>query len=302
MIVPSQQEVAERRGLRTPGARFFILLKPLTIRATQAAACLLLVMNGCEKTDETALDPHGFPPFASVARVDPDSVFMKNLPQNNGLLTVSVVARMNVRDPEGKDNIISVTATVIPPNGGDPLVQASMHDDGALPDSTGGDGVYAATLRFTVPKSATGSYRVQFLATDALGLESNLLDTPVHLIRNNAPPLLTELVAPDTVTVLAGDSVTFKMSVRVTDSDGQSDISSTYFRNLDYSDPNFHFILRDDGKPLISGDVVAGDGVFTITVTAFDSPTVRKTNRLLFQAVDAFGDTSASLPHSLTIR
>jgi hypothetical protein len=301
MTVLPQEECTEPRGLEAMGARFFVYSLSGIVRILSATLFLLLALAGCEKTDEGTIDPHGTPPFAAFARTDPDSVLMKNLPQHNGLIDVTVTARVYIHDEDGAADIRSVTATVVPAAGGDPIAQSDMHDDGISPDSVAGDGIYAAALSFSVDKSATGRFHVTFLASDALGMESNRLDIPLYMIRNNTPPVLSNLVAPDTVTVPVGGTAIFAMSVQVTDADGQSDISSVYFRNLDSSDPTARFILRDDGGSL-SGDAVNGDGIYTITVQASDSPTVRKTNRLLFQAVDVYGDTSATLLHLLTIR
>jgi hypothetical protein len=60
--------------------------------------------------------------------------------------------------------------------------------------------------------------------------------------------------------------------------------------------------MKDDGgaDPL-SGDAAAGDSLYTILIPV-DNSTTRKTYRFLFQAADAFGDTSAAILHRLTIR
>lgn len=263
----------------------------------------LLTLIGCEKVDEGTVDPHGIPPFASRAFVRPDSVKMTTLVEQNGLLSVSVVARVKVAFPAGTGPLSSVTAELLTASGTTPILSLSLADDGVAPDSTKGDSVYSGTIHFAVPKSASGRYRVRFSATNTEGLSSNLLEQPLYMIRNNSAPVLSNLQSPDTVTVIVASFVDIKLAVKVVDQDGQSDIKEVFFRSLDSSDPSRKFPMKDDGSPDgVSGDAVAGDSLYTIVVRVTDGPTVRQTYRFAYQASDAFGDTSATLLHRLTIR
>jgi len=283
---------AERLPYFTPGARFFVFL---TAFAT---------LQGCDKNPLGVIDPKGLPAFISSARVSPDSVKLTTLPESNGVLTVTLNARLQVSLPSGGATLGSVNAGVFATNAIDPFLNATLLDNGVAPDSTAGDGVYSARITFGVLKSATGRYRVQLSATTTDGLVSNILDLPFYMIRNNVAPALSNLSAPDTVTIPVGGGATIRMSVKATDGDGQSDIKEVFFRSLDSSDPMFKFLLLDDGAGTSgqSGDAVEGDSVYTVLISVADSPTVRKTYRFAFQAADAFGDTSATLLHRMTIR
>jgi hypothetical protein len=262
----------------------------------------LLTSGGCEKIQDGVIDPKGVPAFLSAARITPDSVKLTLLPESGGLLNVSVDVRVNVTMPAGSSTLRSVLGEVISSSGTDPFLQTSLHDDGASPDSIGGDGIYSGALRFGVLKSATGRYRVRISATTADGLLSNLIEKSLFMIRNNNPPRVSNLQAPDTVTVPAGGGTVITLAVKATDPDGQADIKEVYFKSLDSSDPNRKFIMKDDGgaDPL-SGDAAAGDSLYTILIPA-DNSTLRKTYRFLFLAADAFGDTSTAILHRLTIR
>jgi hypothetical protein len=263
----------------------------------------LIALTGCEKVTEGMVDPHGLPPFVSRAVVRPDTIKMTTLVEQNGFLLVSVLARLKVTSLPGTGQLASVTAELLPATGNTPIVRLGLVDDGNAPDSTRGDSVYSGTLQFTVPKAASGRYRVRFLATSTEGLLSNLLEEPLYMIRNNFAPTLSNLHAPDTVTVPVGGLADIVLTLKVVDQDGQSDIKEVFFRSLDSSDPSRKFGMKDDGNADgISGDAAAGDSVYTIVVRVTDGPTVRKTYRFAFQAADAFGDTTATLLHSLTIR
>lgn len=274
------------------GARFFVLL-------TAVAA-----LQGCDKNTSGVVDPKGLPAFISSARVSPDSVKLTTLPSSNGVLTVILDARVRVSPPAGGSGIISVNAAVLATNATDPFLNATLFDNGVSPDSAAGDGVYSSRITFGVLKSATGRYRVQLSATTTDGLVSNLLELPVYMIRNNVAPVISNLVAPDTVTIPALGGANILMTVKATDADGQPDIKEVFFKSLDSSDPTFKYLLLDDGGGTSgqSGDAVAGDSVYTIVISVANSPTIRKTYRFAFQAADAFGDTSATVLHRMTIR
>jgi hypothetical protein len=176
-----------------------------------------------------------------------------------------------------------------------------LHDDGTAPDARGGDSVFSARLQFTVALMDAGTLRIRFVARSTEGLESNTIEEPLFISRRNSTPRLSNLSAPDSVTLPIGESTLIRMSVVASDSDGLSDIREVYFRSLDSSNPLKRFPLLDDGNSSNDGDSAAGDGIFTILIQ-LDPSTTRKTYRFAFQATDAVGDTSATILHLLTVR
>ncbi len=95
------------------------------------------------------------------------------------------------------------------------------------------------------------------------------------------------------------------MTIVASDSDGLQDISEVYFRSLNSTDSTAKFFLYDDGSTILrngvlSGDQLAGDGVFTIVVQL--PSTAAPGERLFaFQCKDTFDSTSAVLIHSLIV-
>jgi hypothetical protein len=141
---------------------------------------------------------------------------------------------------------------------------------------------------------------VKVAASDVEGFASNAVQIPLFMVRDNHAPVLSNLVvARDTVVVPVGGSTDIPLYIRATDADGQADINQVYFRSLDSSDPTQKFLMNNDGTAPGS---VPGDSTYSITVKAQDSPTVRKTYRFAFQAIDTFGDTSATILHSITLQ
>jgi len=259
----------------------------------------LILLSSCTKQSGGVIDPVGTPPFLTNATALPDTIKMNTLPQSNGVLTVTVSASVQVVRQNGAAALSEVNVGVFTSGATSPLLSAPLHDDGVSPDVLAGDGVYSVLLHFTILRSASGILVLRFSSADQLGLQSNTLETPIVLVRPSHLPVLSNLLAPDTVTVPVNGSTTFQVSVRVTDVDGQEDVNQVYFLSLDSSNPTQKYILNNDGTA--PGSVV-GDSNYALTLQVNDSPTVRKTYRFAFQAVNSLGDTTASLIHLITIR
>jgi hypothetical protein len=269
------------------------------------AAALLTACVGCEKTTLGLVDNAGQPPFLRSSSLLPDSVKLTSITPVNGLYSVSATIQTSISFAPGGDRNVSVTAIAFPPSGVDPVAQVVLHDDAVQPDVTAGDNTYTGQLVLSIPKTGAGPFVISVRAVDGKGLSSNAVNRTLFVLRNNAAPVFTNLVAPDTVNLPAGGTLAIKMTAVPTDADGQLDVREVYFRSLDSSDPTRKFFLLDDGGA-VSGDTAADDGTYTITVQLADNPppapSVRKTYRFAFQALDAFGDTSATLLHPLTVR
>lgn len=259
---------------------------------------------GCEEQNEGMVDSTGTPPVLADGVLLPDTVNIDTLTPSNSLYTVRTSARVTATDEDG--DITIVVARVLRINSSNTLIEVPLRDDGTGEDSLAMDSVFSGLLEFQIPRSDAGTYRVEYLANDGNTYLSNLVAAAFFATRANSPPMLdtTSLDAPDTVTLPIGGTLLIPMSIAAQDSDGISDIRSLFFLSPDGGNPLFRFPLKDDGgadpgPP--SGDPVAGDGVFSILLPVSDSPTIRGTYRLFFQAEDSFGDTSAAFIHRLTI-
>jgi hypothetical protein len=262
---------------------------------------ILLALPSCEEQESGTIDPPLSRPFLASAAVMPDSLKTSTLPQSNGAVTVTVNVLASISLQAGTDQAEGVTADLLDPVSGSSLAAATLRDDGIAPDTMAGDGKFAGVLTFTLPKSVSGRYIVRTATYSTDGVGANAIETPLYFIRDNNPPVLSNLVMPDTLSVPSGGNANFVAKVTASDADGQADITQVFFVNLDSSDPNQRYPLYDDGSNTSnSGDAVAGDGIYTITVTAPSSAKGRS-YRFRFQAIDAFGDTSTSILHDLTI-
>ncbi|MEX1054388.1 MAG: hypothetical protein WED81_00055, partial [Rhodothermales bacterium] len=97
-----------------------------------------------------------------------------------------------------------------------------------------------------------------------------------------------EVAAPDTVVrPAAGEPAKLiRIVASVSDPDGLTNVNVVQFWNA--GNPSSKFPMFDDGDTAASGDEVARDGKYTVTVR-IESANQPGTNRLAFQATDLSG-------------
>ncbi len=271
----------------------------ITFRSLLLAAALLA---GCDKNQLAPIDSRNFAPLVSQLTFSPDSVYLDALTPSNGEYTVTTTVRARASDSDG--NLSAVTADLFMADGSLAAGGIPLHDDGSSPDSVAGDGIFSRSLQFQVTRAQAGSWQIRVSAIDDRGASSNFLSGRFRLARRNAAPWIFGLNAPDSLTRPTVGSFLFFMAISAADSDGLTDIQQVYFRNLDSPSQQRIFLLDDGGvlhNGITSGDSLAGDGRFSVIVQLPDTVSAR-TFHFQFQAADSFGDTSASLIHSLTVR
>jgi hypothetical protein len=267
---------------------------------TILALLLLVSLESCDKTDLGVIDSRGTPPALSGAAIAPDSINLETLTPSNGTYTLSITTSVHVTD-QGSTGSLTVSAEAFTPTGSSPIAVASLADNGTAPDAKAGDGTYSGSLVVPAVRADAGVFRVRFRAISTSGYESNNLERPLVVTRRNSPPGIFNLVAPDSVVLPTGSTLLIPMYVSASDSDGLTDIREVFFKSLDSSDPTRKFFLLDDGNTSVSGDRLAGDGIFSIVIQLPDFPGVRRTYRFMFQANDSFADTSGTILHLLTV-
>ena len=155
----------------------------------------LISFYSCEKKSDTIIDPTLIAPSISNPSKSKDTVYT-----NSATPVVNFITSVKVQQG-GDDAISSVMCSLLDANGN--LVQNfPMSDNGSGGDTTGNNGAYTATVNYTTTSCLTvGNYSIQYLATAASGLTSNLIVTslPVYY-SNNVAPVVSSINAPDTVT------------------------------------------------------------------------------------------------------
>jgi len=292
------------------GIRRFRFLTPRPSSTTgnfvvAAFSLMAICFSACDKNQLAPFDSTNTAPLVSQLTFSPDSVYLDSLIPSGGEYMVSTTIHIRASDGNGAGDIQAVQADVLMQDGSLVVRGAALHDDGTSPDSAGGDGIYSGSVQFQLTRAQAGRWQVRVAAVDQKGAFSNSLSGLLKLARRNSLPQLANLVAPDTLTIAPGDSSLLVMTIAASDSDGLADITEVYWLSPDGQNPNFHFPMKDDGglsQGPPSGDLVAGDGIFSYRQWIRDSPSIRGTYRLVFKAQDSVGDTSSSLLHNLIIR
>lgn len=268
-----------------------------------------ILFVGCEKNNLASGDFQPEIPLLSNSTVTPDSIYLDNLTSSGGVYSVGTVVRVKMRFRGSNQTVV---AKVLRPTTSDLVTSTTLHDDGITPDQVANDSLYSGQIQFSVTRALAGRYRIQIVAQTPEGFQSNIIEKSLKLARRNAAPKVENVSSPDSVNLPTSGFISVLFTAAVSDSDGLADVQEVFFKRDTLITK---FRLRDDGGAginefdtsatqqirLHTGDVVAGDGTFSILLPVTPSNT-RGTRILRFQAIDSFGDTSNIIQRSFTIR
>ncbi len=120
----------------------------------------------------------------------------------------------------------------------------------------------------------------------------------------NTPPVISNLVMPDSVSF----NELFTFHINVFDANGANDIKSVYYKLykpdgtlVTNSNGISEFPLSDNGDTSESGDITAGDGIFTMKLL-IPSGQPSGVWRMDFQASDFQDSLSNIISHNLTVQ
>ena len=168
---------------------------------------------------------------------------------------------------------------------------------------------YEGSVTLMLSSVAVQTYSVLAFAVDTeqrLSGEARAAVEYVRIFEPGQPPLLEELIIPDTLQRPAAGSPATSLAfiARVSDPDGLPDIERVEFWNE--NSPRQRLAMCDDGshRPCgsspESGDAQAGDSLFTRTVFVTSDNAIG-TNSFVFQATDRAGLRSVEARHSIVI-
>ena len=202
------------------------------------------------------------------------------------MVQVNFSVTVTANDPDGE--VTDVWFILRSPTiGAQPIRQLPM---------TASGGQFSIEEQVVLPKGETGNYTVLVFGGDNDGLRSNQLQGRFALLDTSEPPVIEEVIAPETVERPDTGETTFEIVAVVSDPDGLGNITSVVFWNV--NTPASTITMFDDGAN--GGDAVAGDGRYTITVS-INANNALGTNTLAFQATDRAGLTSNIIEKQITI-
>ncbi len=178
----------------------------------------------------------------------------------------------------------------------------SMKDNGDSKngDETPNDNRFSGKILLS-QANPFSEYNIEYYVRNTTGLAQKVA---VHkfLYDNgqfNAPPIIDEIFAPDTIVVQDPKSV-FRVVAAVSDSNDATDISSVWFTTVrpDSTSSGARLFLNDLG---IEGDEISGDGNYSIIVEVTPANT-KGTYRFDFQAQDRRQSLSEIVSYNITLK
>lgn len=265
------------------------------------------ILSSCEKKDSSVIDSIGSAPklsasSLSISTINTDTINIGPTRNPDDVLPISVNA-FTIVVSGGVTPVSSVQFIARDEKGSNVLATGTLADDGNPPDSQINDSLYSGKVTFQILRSTVGVFPVELFAQDAAGFRSNSSILSVRIVRLNRAPVLSDLVAPDTVKLSSGDQL-LQLRVTAKDSDGVADIRRVSFNSFkpDGSPSSQNpFQMFDDGQTGgTSGDILAGDQIYSLKILlpAITEPGIY---RFEFQALDLSNVGSNVIIHQILI-
>jgi hypothetical protein len=236
---------------------------------------LLASFSSCKLPNDTTIEA-STPPQIERISITPEIILVDKISDNFDPETiVDTTIIVTVQTHDLNNDISAVTISIISADSVVLSTNIPLSDDGVLPDSLSADGIYSGAVHISFKKKNIGIYPVYVSVVDK-GNNDVKATTPLRIENtNNTPPVVSSLGVADTSFIQTGnDTVLVKISVSVQDQQGLRTIVlvNGHFFSLD-GEYSHDIQFYDDGGQsvlplysLTSGDAVAGDGIFTITV------------------------------------
>jgi len=180
-------------------------------------------------------------------------------------------------------------------------VHFALFDDGAAmhendEDVVARDGIFSQRISWQANVQQRTEFIFRFEASDRQNRQSEPLEVTVVSL-TNSPPEITGITMPDSLP--SGFDGLRYIKVTATDSNEVDDIVQVNYNGLRNDTTFFQGTLKDDG---LSGDEMAGDGVFSISVDRTFAAGKKGWYELQFEAKDKSAANSARQGRQLLIR
>jgi hypothetical protein len=257
-----------------------------------------LILWGCGHKFDTVIDSettnyqvNNVSSFPNFIYAPGDSTIIASISFHNVTQIKSVF--FNLTDPDG--NIVNVSPIPLFDDG-----NAALHGD-----AVAGDGTYSNKYPFSLT-DVNGEYTLQYYLEDNFG--NVALAAEHNFIYNNGvadiAPVVSNLVAPDSVTLDTTATTFINISIQAADSNGLNDIELVFFNSfLPNGNPSTQnpVIMFDDGNS-VHGDAVAGDGIYSQIISLPPTGVTKGTYRWEFQARDREKKTSNIIIHNIVVK
>ncbi len=258
---------------------------------------LLLVLSACDSAPGTT-PSDASAPFVEDIQVSPDVLALDQIGGSGDTVTATVTVSAHVSDD---DNDLSTFFVV---------VRSALSGQAPLASSESpiaNSGRMQVAIDLTVSRAEAGRFTVTVFASDTAGNLSNVAYHVIDVSASSEPPVIVGVTMPDVVVrPSAGEpAVSVPIVVEASDPDGLDNIAfvqvvvngSTTLRLCDDGGQG----VCNAGFGASSGDVQAGDGLFTLTIQLADT-NAAGTNTFEFSVVDRSGLRSSVVARSIEVQ
>lgn len=280
-----------------------------SIRHTLLSTVIILAVINlrCTLEDSSIIEPTTESLFIRSINVSPDTINTDSIFVNGGqtpaddIHLASVVA---VKANRFKSQV-NITCDVATFKDHAQIESATLNDDGISPDQFAGDSIYTGTVAYSIKRSYYGRLILSAQGSNPVAT-STTIATSITITRNNTPPVVDSVHAPDTL-IVQSFSQLLDVKAFVRDQDGSQDIRQVFFTSYLLSDTTTvspPIQLYDDGganRANGNTDEVPGDGAYTITLQI--NPGAGKgTRRFRFQSIDGANALSNIFIYDIVIQ
>jgi hypothetical protein len=239
------------------------------------------------------------PPVLSELAYTPQVVVLEQVPDQVEGDLVRIPISINVRADDEDGDLDAVRYVVQSPLAGSaPLAAGELGPSGPLQ--------YGGNITVEIPTAEVGRYTLMVYAEDRAGQLSNQVRGTLRFEATGKPPVIEDVEMPETVQRPAEGEppVAFQIIATVSDPDGLNNIQRVELRNV-LGGPALELCDTGPDAPCggiaSSGDAVAGDGRFTLTVQV-ESANAPGENTFAFQAFDRSNLESEVVLKSITVQ
>ena len=264
-----------------------------------SSAIAVLTAIGCD----TAPGPRNIEqsaPIVSDLEFSPRSINLDALPPGSivdGVAHFSIDVEVSVTDADS--DLESVYLFVLSP---DPKSPSAAESIAPVTEN----GTFTTTIELVLPTAETGTYTVKVYASDLEGQLGNQATGSLMVFASSSPPVIEDVDMPDTVSRpnQGEPPILIPIVATVSDPEGLANILRVETVVNGAGPPLF---LCDDGgigecnSGSQSGDIVAGDGLFTLTIR-LDASNSAGSNEFVFTAYDRSGLASEPVAKTLLIQ
>lgn len=263
------------------------------------SSVVIIGVMGCD-TAPGPRDIDQSAPVVSDLEFSPLSINLDNLAPGSivdGIANFSLEIEITITDADA--DLESLYLFVLPPDSQSPTAAESI-----VPISS--NGTVSTTMNVSIPTAETGTYTVKVYASDLEGQLGNLATGSLQVDASSSPPVITDIDMPVVVTrPNEGEPpLLIPIVARVTDPEGLANILRVEL----FVNGSGPIRLCDDGNAgecnagfPPSGDVLAEDGLFTVTIQ-LDASNAPGDNEFIFTAFDRSGLASESVTRILLVQ